>query len=99
MKHIYDPIEYVQNYELLTFFTIGSFITWKFLNVLYERVYEPIINSVIPDSTCEKHYVLLKENKIKIGYVYRELVKWITLIFLLMILHNIITSNIHGGLE
>jgi len=94
MKHIYDPIEYIQNYELLTFVTVGSFVTWKLLNVLYEDVYEPILNNAIPNSTCEKHYVFLHDNKIKVGYIYREIIKWIVLIILIMILHNIIISNI-----
>lgn len=92
-QHVYDPLEYVKNYELLTFVSVGSFVTWKLLNVMYEQLYEPIIDIVIPKSFCEKHIIKIKNNKIQVGYIYKEIIKWLVLIILLMILHNIISRT------
>jgi hypothetical protein len=79
--------------QLFTITMLASFFTWKLLNGIYENIYEPMIDTIIPDEECEKHTMLINNHRMRIGFLFKELVKYLVLIIFLMIIYNIIVSN------
>ena len=57
MNPIYDPVEFIGKIELLTTAIVGSFITIKFLNSLYENIYEPAMDTMIDSEKLDKYYI------------------------------------------
>lgn len=90
MQKIYDPLEFVGKIELLTIAVLGSFITWKFLNSLYDNIYEPTIDVLVNCEKTEKYYIKIGKYYIQIGMIFREFIKWIVLIIILMIIYNLL---------
>jgi len=89
MQKIYDPLEFMGKIELLTIAVIGSFITWKFLNSLYDNIYEPTIDVLVSCEKTEKYYIKIGQYYVQIGMIFREFIKWIVLIIILMIIYNL----------
>ena len=92
-KNIYDPVEFVTKIEILTIAVVASFITMKFLNSLYEYIYEPTIDLVIDNQETENYYIRIGSYYIQIGMIIKEFIKWLFLIILLMIIYNLVTRN------
>ena len=92
-QYVYDPLKFIDGIEIFTIAMVASFVTWKLLNSLYEHMYEPVINHIIPDSQCQRYYVRTGKYQIKVGFIYKEFVKWIFIIILLMIFHNLISMR------
>ncbi len=88
-KHIYNPIEFLGTVELFTIAMIASFASWKLLNSFYEDVYEPMIDIVLDDDQCQKYVVQTSQFEIRAGVLLKEIFKWIIIIIILMIAHNI----------
>jgi len=89
-KTYLNPFKFTSNFELLTFTVVGAFITWKFINALYEDLYEPIMDYIMPDTKCQKNDIVIKKIKFKVGFIIKEIIKWFILILILMVVHNII---------
>ena len=89
MESIYDPLEFINKIELLSIAIIGSFITLKFLNALYDNLYEPAVDVLIDADKSDKYYFRIGKYYIQIGMVIKEFIKWLLLIVLLMIIYNI----------
>ena len=93
MEPIYNPLEFINKIELLTIAIIGSFITMKFLNALYENLYEPTIDVMIDSEKSDKYYIKIGKYYVQIGMIIKEFIKWFLLIILLMIIYNIFTHQ------
>ena len=90
MKPIYDPLEFIGKIELLTIAILGSFITMKFLNAMYDNIYEPVIDIMIDSEKPDKYYIKIGKYYIQAGLIMKEFIKWFLLIIILMIVYNII---------
>ena len=93
MGSIYNPLEFINKIELLTIAIIGSFITIKLLNALYENLYEPMIDVAIGCEKTDKYYIKIGKYYVQLGMIIKEFIKWFLLIILLMIVHNIFTHR------
>lgn len=89
MKAIYDPLEFINKIELLTVAIIGSFFTMKFLNALYDNLYEPAMDVVIDSEKSDKYYLKIGKYYVQIGMILKEFIKWFVLIIILMIIYNL----------
>ncbi len=90
MNQIYDPLEFIGKIELFTIAIIGSFITMKFLNAMYENIYEPVLDVVIDSEKTDDYYIKIGKYYVQIGMIIKEFIKWFLLILILMILYNIL---------
>lgn len=93
MKPTYDPIEFISKIEIITLAIIGSFITMKFLNAMYENIYEPMVDVLIDSDKSEKYYIKCGNYYINIDTIIKEIIKWILLIVILMIVYNLIAHR------
>lgn len=89
MNPSYDPIEFISKVELLTIAIIGSFITMKFLNAIYENLYEPTMDHLLGSEKSDKYYVKIGSYYVQIGMVIKEFIKWFLLVLILMIIYNL----------
>jgi len=90
MKPIYNPLEFIGEIELLTIAIVGSFVTLKFLNAIYENIYEPTIDVLIDSEKTDQYYIKYGKYYIQIGMIIKEFIKWFFLIILLMVIYNIV---------
>jgi hypothetical protein len=93
MSTIYDPIEFICHIELLTIAIIGSFITMKFLNAIYENFYEPVIDMIINSEKSDKYLIKIGKYYVQISVIVKEFIKWFLFIIILMIVHNILSCK------
>ena len=93
MKPIYDPFEFVGKIGILTLAIIGSFITMKLLNSLYETVYEPMIDIMVDSDKTDSYYIKIGKYYVQIGMVIKEFIKWILLVIVIMIIYNIVAHT------
>jgi large-conductance mechanosensitive channel len=91
-KHKYNPITFVTTIELFTIGVLGSFVTWKLLNSIYENVYEPYVDYVMDEKEYDTYYISIGTHKLNIGFLLKEFFKWIIVIIVLMILYNWINN-------
>ena len=89
MNPIYDPFEFIKKIELLTIALLGSFITMKFLNALYDNLYEPTMDVILDSNKSDKYFIKIGKHYVQIGAVVKEFIKWIILIIFLMIIYNL----------
>lgn len=89
MKSTYDPVEFIRTVELFTIAMLGSFVTWKFLNAMYDNIYEPTIDILVDSEESEKYYIKIGKYYIQIGIIFKELIKWIIIIIILMLIYNL----------
>jgi len=90
MTQIYDPLVFVSKMGLLTMAFVVSFVTWKLLNSFYDNLYEPAVETIISNDEANKYYIKIGKNYIQLNSFYKELIKWIIVIFFLMLVYNII---------
>lgn len=88
LRSHYDPLNFINQIELITIALIGSFFTWKLLNSLYDNVYEPSIDILIESGETNNYFLKIGEYYIHIGTIIKEFIKWFIVIMLLMFLHN-----------
>jgi hypothetical protein len=94
MTTIYDPIKFIEKVEVFTIAVVGSFITIKLLNAMYDNLYEPIIDLFIDSEKPDQYYIKIGKYYVQIGMIFKEIIKWIILIFFLMVLYNLLM--VHG---
>ena len=94
MKPIYDPFEFIGKIELFTIAIIGSFITLKLLNALYENIYEPMIDIMVDSNKTDSYYVRIGNYYVHIGMIVKEFIKWVLLIIILMIIYNLVAHRL-----
>jgi len=87
-KHIYNPIEFVERIEVITITVFGSFATWRLLNIIYDNIYEPVIDGIIDTNATDKYYAKIGHHYVPAGLIMKEFIKWIIIIILLMLLYN-----------
>jgi hypothetical protein len=87
---LYDPILFVSKIELVTITIVGSFITMKFINALYDNLYEPTIDLVVKSDYLDEYYIKIGKYYIQADTIVKEFIKWLALILILMILYNIL---------
>lgn len=90
MDPIYDPIQFVNKAQILTIVIVGSFITIKFLNAIYENIYEPVLDNIIDSEHNDNYYIKIGKYYVQIGMIIKEFIKWLLLIVVLMIFYNVI---------
>ncbi len=93
MKPIYDPFEFIGKIELFTIAIVGSFITMKLLNSLYENMYEPMIDVMVDSGKTDSYYVKIGNYYVQIGMIIKEFIKWFLLIIILMIIYNFLAHK------
>ena len=89
MEPIYDPFTFVGKVGLLTIAIIGSFVTMKLLNSLYEGIYEPMVDVLVDSKRTDDYYLHIGNYYVNIGMVVKEFIKWFLLVILIMIIYNI----------
>lgn len=93
MNTTYDPFEFVNKIGLFTLAIIGSFITIKLLNAIYDNLYEPAIDIAIDSEKPDKYYIKIGKYYIHAGMIIKEFVKWFMLIIILMIIYNFVVNK------
>lgn len=93
MKPIYDPFEFIDKIELFTIAIIGSFITMKLLNALYENIFEPMVDVMVDSDKTDSYYVRIGNYYVQIGMIVKEFIKWFLLIIILMIIYNLLAHK------
>lgn len=93
IKQIYDPFKFIGTIRLVTIAIVGSFVTMKFLNALYENLYEPTIDIIVDSKNTDKYYVKIGEYQVQIDVIFKEFIKWIILVILLMIIYNLFPAS------
>lgn len=93
MSQVYDPIKFIQKIELFTVAIIGSFVTMKLLNAIYDNLYEPAMEIILDANKTNMYYVKFGKYYMNIGTIFKEFIKWFVLIILLMFFYNFITKN------
>ncbi|MEM0354201.1 MAG: hypothetical protein QXW79_01330 [Thermoplasmata archaeon] len=93
MNPIYDPLEFIDKIGILTIAVVGSFVTIKFLNSIYENIYEPFINTLITSRGTSEYYLKIGNFYIPVDDIIKEFIKWVIIIVLLMILYNILVHK------
>lgn len=93
MKPIYDPIEFINKGNIMTVAIIGSFITYKLFNCMYINLYEPIIDTVIDTDKTNQYYLPIGKYHVQLDTIFKEFIKWIFIIILLMIFYNVIIKK------
>jgi hypothetical protein len=87
---IYNPLKFVQQIELLTLTMIGSFASWRLMNVIYDNIYEPVVDHLVDCGGTDKYYLKIGRYYVQIGIVFKEIIKWIIIVIVLMLIYNII---------
>lgn len=95
---IYNPFQFISKVELFTIAIIGSFITMKFLNAIYENLYEPALDVVIDTEKSDKYYIKMGKYYVQAGMIIKEFIKWFILIILLMLIYNLFIGR-HKKIE
>ena len=88
MRPIYDPVEFIRKIEFLTITLIGSFITMKLFNSIYENLYDPFIDTYVNSNNAKNYYLPMGKYYIQIGNVINEFIKWFFVFSMLMLLYN-----------
>lgn len=89
MTKIYDPLEFIDKIQLFTIAIVGSFVTMKLLNSLYENIYEPMIEMTIGSEKTNEYYLKIGRYYVQMDIIIREFIKWILIIIVLMIIYNL----------
>lgn len=95
-SNYYNPVKFTSSVNILTIAMVGGYISWRLMNALYEELYNPLMNSLIPNEECRKHFLKIKGHRVNVGIILKEFVKWLVLVIVLMIIYNIAlhkTSN------
>uniref|UniRef100_A0A6C0LTC7 Uncharacterized protein n=1 Tax=viral metagenome TaxID=1070528 RepID=A0A6C0LTC7_9ZZZZ len=90
---IYDPFKFIGQIELFTMTVLGSFVTWKLLNALYDNFYELIIDIIVESGESDKYFMKIGKHHVQIGVIYKEFIKWIFIIIILMFGYNVIVKK------
>lgn len=93
MAQIYDPFEFIEKIGLFTIAIVGSFITMKLFNALYDNLYEPAMEVALKTEKTDKYYIKIGKYYIHIGTICKEFIKWLVLVVFLMICYNIIVKS------
>ena len=93
MHEIYDPFEFISKIELLTIAMLGSFITFKLLNSIYDNMYEPTIDMIVNSEKTDKYYVKIGKYYVQPAMIFKEFIKWIIFIIFLMLVYNILVKK------
>ncbi len=93
MSSTYNPLEFVGQIEILTLTIIGSFITMKFLNIIFDNLYQPVMDTIINSDLADKYYLRIGKYYVQADTIIKEFIKWFVIIILLMIFHNIYTQK------
>jgi large-conductance mechanosensitive channel len=90
---VYNPVQFLTGAEIITIAIIASFVTMKFLNSLYENIYEPMIETIVDSKTTGDYYVKIGKYYVQVGMIIKEFIKWFLLILVLMLLYNFIRNK------
>lgn len=90
MSTIYDPFEFIGKAELFTVTMLGSFVTWKLINVLYDHFYVPVIDVAVDNKGCDEYVLKVGNNYVRIGVIINEFIKWAIIIIIIMIIYNLL---------
>lgn len=88
-KSDYDPLKFLNNAGLMTAAIAVSFFSVKFLNSLYENIYEPTMDVVINSGGADKYYLKIGKYYIQGDAIIKDFIKWFILIMIIMILYNL----------
>lgn len=89
MISTYNPLKFVGQIEILTLTIIGAFMTMKFLNSIFDNLYQPIMDTIISSNNAHKYYLRIGKYYVQADTLIREFIKWFVIVVLLMIFHNI----------
>jgi len=88
VNQIYDPFEFMSKVELFTFTILGSFVTWKLMNTIYDHFFSQVIDVAIDGKNCDEYVLKVGKNYIRIGIIINDFIKWIVVIIVLMMIYN-----------
>lgn len=88
MNIVYNPFDFMDKVKFVTLSIVGSFVTMKFLNALYENLYEPMINNIVKIDPDEKYYFKIGSEYIDADGIIKEFIKWILLVIVVMMVYN-----------
>lgn len=88
----YDPLTFVSKVEIISFAVLGSFVTYRFFNSLYDNLYEPTLDNVVKAKNTHKYYIKIGSSYIQVENIIKDTIKWLLIILILMILYNIISA-------
>jgi large-conductance mechanosensitive channel len=80
--------------EIFTIAMIASFATWKLLNTFYDNMYTPLFDVIVDDPSCDQYVLKIGKYHVKLGEVIKDLFKWVLVIIVLMICHNLINKHV-----
>jgi len=89
---IYNFIEFIQEHKVLTLTVIGTFASWRFLVVLYDKIYDPIADNILDANITDQYYTKICDKYIPIGIISKEFLKWFMMILLLMLIYNVLQN-------
>ena len=89
--YVYDPVVFVSKVKIFSLAVVGSFVTMKLINSLYDCLYEPVINNWIKPTYSENYYLPIGRDMVKIDSLVKDILKWLILIIILMIIYNMLT--------
>ena len=93
-KITYNPLKFATRAEIFTLTVIGSFVTIKLINSMYENIYEPAIAMCMPTKD-QQYFIKIGRTYLQINLIIEEFAKWIILIVILMLVFNFITHRAH----
>lgn len=95
-NNYYNPLEFASSAGILTIAIIGGYISWRLINTLYQELYDPLIDSIIPNEECRRHFIKVKKYRINVGVILKEFIKWLILIIILMTIYNMALQKNDG---
>lgn len=93
MQATYDPFKFISQIEIFTIAIIGSFVTMKFLNSIYDNVYEPIIDNIVDTDDINQYYIKIGKYYVQGDTIIKEFIKWLILIIVLMFIYNLVIKH------
>lgn len=76
--------------KLLVITVIGSFITLKLLNALYDYLYEPVIGTMIHNNGADKYYFVIGDYYVQASQLVEIVIRYFVFIIILLLLYNIV---------
>jgi len=88
----YDPLSFVSKVEIISFAVLGSFVTYRFFNSLYDNLFDPSLDYVVHAKNTHKYYIKIGSSYVQIENIIKDTIKWLILILILMIIYNVVSK-------
>lgn len=91
-----DPIDFIIKEKWLTVTSIGSIFTFRMVNKIKDNIFDPLLVYILPPDSFDFMKIEIKDilptskedkSVINFGILFREVIIWLFMIFILYILH------------